>query len=292
VNKQETGLAVRESPTLALWNAEEQKLIKETVAKGATDPEFRLFLYTAARYGLDPLVRQIWCVKYSGHPAQIFAGRDGFLSIAHRSGEFAGIRSGTRKDEDGEIIGWAEVHRKDFEMPFRVEVYLSEYHTGQSLWKSKPRTMIKKVAEAQALRQAFDITGIYIQEEIDPDKSARSESVRVEAVPVVSARLTDNPYETAGDSEEPEIDENAEEADVDESEAESAEALPATTEELEALRKRIWPMWRKHKRTSEQLRDYLQEEFSKTSLKDLTAEECEKAIAAATPPEQETLNLL
>jgi hypothetical protein len=51
-----------------------------------------------------------------------------------------------------------------------VFVELSEYSTGKSLWNSqtgKPATMIKKVAEAQALRMAFQdlLGGTYGEEE-------------------------------------------------------------------------------------------------------------------------------
>ena len=51
--------------------------------------------------------------------------------------------------------------------PFEVRVYASEYSTGKNLWKDKPRTMIQKVAEAQCLRRAFSISGLYSPEEID-----------------------------------------------------------------------------------------------------------------------------
>lgn len=160
------------SPATAnqLWTAEDRRLIQETVAKGTTESEFKLFLYTAAKYQLDPLVKQVWCVKYDAKsPAQIFCGRDGFLSIAHRSGQFDGMESGT-KMIDGELYGWCTVYRKDMDHPFTVEVPLSEYNTGRNLWKDKPRTMIQKVAESQALRRAFDISGIYSPEEFEPEQ--------------------------------------------------------------------------------------------------------------------------
>ena len=57
--------------------------------------------------------------------------------------------------------------------PFIVEVAYSEYVQTTSrgditkFWKEKPKTMIKKVAESQALRKAFDITGLYSKDEIN-----------------------------------------------------------------------------------------------------------------------------
>ncbi len=148
-----------------IWTAEDKALIQETVAKGTTESEFKLFLYTAAKYGLDPLIKQVWCVKYGNAPASIFTGRDGFLSIAHRSGKFDGMESGTKTEGD-EIIGWCRVYRTDMSHPFYVEVRLSEYTTGKNLWQTKPHTMIQKVAESQCLRRAFDISGIYSPEEM------------------------------------------------------------------------------------------------------------------------------
>lgn len=153
------------------WTDEDKKLIKETVAKGTTDSEFKLFLYTAMKYALDPLVKQVWCVKYDEKaPAAIFTGRDGFLSIAHRSGQFDGMETEAIR-EGGKLIGArCKVWRKDMSHPFVVEVPLGEYNTGKSNWAKMPETMIKKVAESQALRRAFDISGIYAPEEIDTEQ--------------------------------------------------------------------------------------------------------------------------
>jgi phage recombination protein Bet len=149
----------------ANFNSDEISLIKSTVARNCTDTEFKLLMYLSAQYGLDPIRRQIWAVKYGDAPASIFTGRDGFLEIAHRSGVFDGMESGIKKEGD-EIIGWAKVYRKDMTHAFYVEVYLKEYTTGKNLWLSKPRIMIQKVAESSALRRAFSVSGLYCPEEM------------------------------------------------------------------------------------------------------------------------------
>lgn len=151
------------------YDTEKLALIKRMYAKGTTNDEFAVFMELAKRYELDPFSKQIWAVKYNDQPANIFCGRDGYLAIAHRSGQFNGMESGT-KGEGKDMIGWCKVYRKDMRMPFSVEVHRSEYDTGKSVWASKPRTMIQKVAEAQALRRAFSISGLYSPEEFDtPD---------------------------------------------------------------------------------------------------------------------------
>ena len=153
------------------FSASDIELIRNVSAPKCTDSEFRLLLYQAKTYGLDPLKKEIWAVKYQdGKPASIFVGRDGHLAIAHRSQMFDGMESGTRMDGI-ELIGWAKVYRKDMRVPFSVEVSAKEYNRGQGTWNTHPRTMIQKVAEAQALRRAFAIHGIYSPDEMsEPEK--------------------------------------------------------------------------------------------------------------------------
>jgi hypothetical protein len=109
------------------WREDDLKLVRETYARDATDAEFRLYLYMARTYRLDPLLKQIWLVKYGNKPAQIFAGRDGFLAIGHRTGKLNGMQSGVRVEQvplkviyrqdsqpkeftrDFQYVGWARV---------------------------------------------------------------------------------------------------------------------------------------------------------------------------------------
>jgi phage recombination protein Bet len=154
------------------FSANEIALIKNIAAPKCTDDEFKLLLYQARTYNLDPLLKQIWAVKYTdSKPASIFAGRDGFLAIAHRSGVFDGMESGFRQ-EGTNVIGWAKVYRKDMSRPFSVEVNMKEYNRNQGTWLTHGTTMIVKVAEAQALRKAFQISGIYSPDEMPEAKPA------------------------------------------------------------------------------------------------------------------------
>lgn len=183
------------------WTPEQQQLIKDTVAKGVTDDEFKLFLYTATKYNLDPLIGQIWCVKYGTSPASIFAGRDGFLAKAHESGQFNGMEAEPKFDQNGNLVSaTCSVHRKDMEHPVTVTAYLAEYNSGKANWAKMPITMICKVAESQALRKAFSISGIYSEEErfaiensnkpVKPKKINREESAEL----LVKAKVTVDEY--------------------------------------------------------------------------------------------------
>ncbi|MFA7122111.1 MAG: phage recombination protein Bet [Bacilli bacterium] len=158
----------------ANYNQQQIQLVRDMCAQNCTDNEFLLLMQLAKTYQLDPFAKQIWAVKYPGAPAAaIFCGRDGFLAIAHRSGQFDGMESGTRTDEKEGLVGWCKVYRKDASRPFSVEVSASEYIQKNKqgevtrFWREKPKTMIQKVAEAQCLRRAFSVSGLYSPEEID-----------------------------------------------------------------------------------------------------------------------------
>jgi hypothetical protein len=56
---------------------------------------------------------------------------------------------------NGEMGCTCKVYRKDRTMPVTSTVWMSEYSTGRSLWASKPRMMLEKVAIATAFRRAF-----------------------------------------------------------------------------------------------------------------------------------------
>ena len=150
---------------------EQLSLIKSTIAKNATDEEMKLFLYRAHSMGLDPLKPGlIHFVKYGSGPGTIVVGIDGFRAKAQATGMMSGITRGTIDDDNGNCIGgWCEVWRKDWTKPAREEVPMVEYDTGKGPWAKMPRTMIKKVAEAAALRMAFpdELGGVYTKEEMD-----------------------------------------------------------------------------------------------------------------------------
>lgn len=146
-------------------------LIKATIAKNATDDELQLFLYRAKSMGLDPLKSgQIHFVKYGSGPGSIVVGIDGFRSKAAASGKHSGTKRGVTYDSEGNCISaWCEVYRSDWQQPAREEVSMHEYNTGKGPWAKMPETMLKKVAEAAALRMAFPDTlgGIYAPEEMN-----------------------------------------------------------------------------------------------------------------------------
>jgi len=164
------------------FSEDEKQTIAETVAKGLTIPQTKIFFYQCQALGLNPLLNEICAVTYrlkdGSTQMSIQVMRDGFLKIAHRSGKFAGMESGVKwiEGEAGkmEMVGWAKVFHKDFQVPLYQEADFKEYAIMErggkpTLWAAKPRTMIKKVAESMALRKAFNVAGVYATEEMEKE---------------------------------------------------------------------------------------------------------------------------
>jgi len=112
----------------------------------------------------------------------MIVSKEAFLKRAQRHPKFNGYKAGIvvlRNEDivkkDGQTLypneqllaGWAEVYRKDIDYPVYVEVSLQEYSTGKSTWRTKPATMIRKVALVNALRETFpeDLGAMYTEEE-------------------------------------------------------------------------------------------------------------------------------
>lgn len=183
------------APVPDAMTEEQVALIKDTIAKGASDDELRLFLYTAKRTGLDPLMRQIHFVKRKAKNPDgtwrdqmtIQTGIDGYRAIAVRTGHLAGIDDAVFDTEKaihpekatvtvyrmvgGQRCPFAATARWDEYVQMKDE-YIGGQKTGNKttsgLWAKMPYLMLAKCAEALALRKAFpnDLSGIYTTEEM------------------------------------------------------------------------------------------------------------------------------
>lgn len=160
--------------------------LRNTVAIGATPPEFALFLEYCKSTGLNPFKKEIWFIKGPDGRIQLMTGINGFWSMANSFSEFDGAETGLIDAEgnwvksvpnDTFIGAWCRVYRKDRKIPMEGEALLSDYRKPFGLWKSAPRIMIKKVAESIALRKAFpqQLNGLYTAEEMPSEYSPAPE---------------------------------------------------------------------------------------------------------------------
>ena len=164
------------------YTANQLHVIQNSVAKNTTATELAYFLSVCNTVGLNPFNKEVWCYKdYKGNLI-IFTGRDGYLRKAQEHNDYAGHRSSeicandkfsidianaridhqiTSVTDRGEILGaYCIVFRKEGE-PFIEFVDIKDYKPNKvnpySPWSHKEAAMIKKVAEAHALKQAFGL---------------------------------------------------------------------------------------------------------------------------------------
>jgi len=94
----------RAQPDANLYFSEaERDAIVQTVAKKLDAAQVKIYFYQCQALGLNPLLNEITAIVYKGREGStmsIQVMRDGFLKIAHRSGLFAGMESGVKKDKE------------------------------------------------------------------------------------------------------------------------------------------------------------------------------------------------
>lgn len=206
--------------TITLTPSIVQNYIVGTDAK-ITLPEFKFFTSLCKARGLNPFLKEAYCIKYGKNPAQIVVGKDAVLKRAVRNPNYDGKENGiiVQNKETGEIIerkgtfyikdqetlvgGWAKVYRKDWEHPTYSSVSFDEVAQRtkdgnlNSNWGGKGATMVEKVAMVRALRETFveDLGGMYEAEEMGvdlPNETApqkqeiiqQNEPIEVDATPV------------------------------------------------------------------------------------------------------------
>jgi len=170
-----------------------------------TDQEVMMFLQLCKYQKLNPFLRECYLIKYGDEPATIVTGKETFTkraaSIPDCDGWIAGVvvlkngkivyRPGSLVLKDEELVGgWAEVYRKNWSHPVRIEVSYREYEgkkrdgTPNRQWRRMPGTMVRKVALVQGLREAFPIEfgDLYSPEEmaqagVDMDELPKAEVI-------------------------------------------------------------------------------------------------------------------
>ena len=156
-----------------------------TGSGNATDADVAGFLALCRARGLNPLARDAYLVKYGDGPASTIVSKDYYMRTATLQSTFQGLRagvvvvtaSGELIEREGALVGgqterlvggWAEVRDSRWTSPMKAVVAMSEYDSGKSLWRSKPATMIRKVAVVQVLREAYPASsaGLYDEAEM------------------------------------------------------------------------------------------------------------------------------
>jgi phage recombination protein Bet len=172
-------------------------IVRNFLTKGegaVTDQDLTQFISICKYNQLNPFLNEAYLVKFGSKPAQMIVSKEALMKRAEACDTYEGIQAGIivlRGDQavelegcfympgDKLVGGWAKVYRSDKKFPFVAKVRFEEYNKGQSTWNEKPTTMIRKVAEVQALREAFptQLGAMYTAEE--------------QSVPIVDAAAED-----------------------------------------------------------------------------------------------------
>lgn len=179
-------------------------MVKKYLVNGSsefiTDQEVGMFISLCKYQKLNPFLREAYLIKYGSQPATMVTGKDVFVKRARRSADFDGYecgvtvykKDGTVEDREGSLVlpneqlvgGWCRVYVKNMRTPYYDSVSFNEYAGRKkdgslnAQWASKPATMIRKVALAHALREAFpdDFSGLYDSAEMGINTSELSET--------------------------------------------------------------------------------------------------------------------
>jgi len=151
------------------------------IASGYAKPninECKVFLELCKAQGLNPFLKDAYIIKYQeSDPATIVVGKNAFMKRAEYNTNYKGFQAGLIVEnelgaieyKEGSFVsknltvlgGWCKVYRSDREHPFLIEVDINEYvgkkKNGEKnqQWATKEKTMIRKVAIVQCLREAF-----------------------------------------------------------------------------------------------------------------------------------------
>ena len=185
-------------PVKIEFTEEQVEVLRNTIAKDATEPELNLFIQACISYDLDPFKKELFFAKNKKNGrVDLITSRDGYLTIVQRDPRFRGLQSmevysndeftieydssgendremnichkilNINPSERGDLIGAWATCRFDGRDDATVFVYLDEYKKmGYDNWKNYPSAMIQKVPESIVMKRQGGISGLVTQEEI------------------------------------------------------------------------------------------------------------------------------
>ena len=195
-----------------LVNGNENISMQETV----------MFINLCKYQHLNPFLNEAYIIKYGSKPAQLITSKEAFMKRAESHPQYNGFRAGCIVLRNNEVVytngafilstdkllgGWAEVSRKDRDIPVRVELSMKEFSKNQSTWRTMPATMIRKTAIVNALRETFPDTlgGMYTEDD-NLKTDSHTQSVKHDVTPneEKAQALVKQALETEKPKEEPE----------------------------------------------------------------------------------------
>ena len=130
------------------------RAIAKYVGLDPNDERSHAVIAVCERYGLDPVLKHIIVLPRGG----AYITRDGYLHVAHKSGQLDGIVLEDQgiTDDGTHHYATVAVYRKDMTHPFK---FTGRYPVDGQNRKYGPEMAVKN-AEVQGLRRAFDVAGL------------------------------------------------------------------------------------------------------------------------------------
>jgi phage recombination protein Bet len=142
-------------------------LLRQSVMPPNTsEADFLAFLHVAAKYRLNPLLREIYPMPKKGGGIQAIVSIDGWCSIVQREKRFDGVQFRYVADDEGHLeMVFCTMYVKGQTHPVEVAERLAECQKNTDPWKQMPYRMLRHRAYIQAARLAFGVHGIMDEEE-------------------------------------------------------------------------------------------------------------------------------
>jgi len=154
-----TELKTQEDYKQALWMAFPE-------LKKASAIEMGMALATCKKHNLNPFLKEIYLVRMKDKVAPIV----NYLSLVNKvRAKYPNIQEKWeyKKDDNFNLIAVQITLLNNNEPMISQIVHMNEYKQDNAIWRSKPNTMLQKVARAQAYRLVdSEFQDLYIREEM------------------------------------------------------------------------------------------------------------------------------
>ena len=182
-------------------------IVRKFLTRGngtVTDSEVVMFISLCKYNQLNPFQNDCYLVKYDEKsPAQMVTSKESFMKRGESNDNYEGFQAGVLAYDDIAMYGRA-LTQEEIRSIIEQKNYtpnewhygdsFTEYNTGKSTWSGKPATMIRKVAIAQAFREAFpNMAGLYMADEIQPEYQPQDDNGAAAAAAVETAMTDQHP---------------------------------------------------------------------------------------------------